>query len=246
MKSTLALSFAAVIACGALLVSQGASEPRRVPFSSRSISSMIRPGERQIVVTSGLQRPHAAESPEGTAFVAAIAEWNPILLIARVTDIQPHFFNMSLPVDVTPVPPEQANWIGSRITINVERVLSTTSDMTLDEGSRVTFVDEGAGSAVINGTRVDTETEWLAPIERGRRYLIAARVEDGRFIATAMFHDQTLRSTLKGRERPPRARPGQAAVDEYDYDRTPFKDWTMNEAAYWLEQAVAKKRGNTK
>jgi hypothetical protein len=106
---------------------------------------------------------------------------------------------------------------------------------------RLTFVEEGDGSATVNGVRIDTETPWLEPIQGGRRYLISARIRGGAFYSTGMWMEPAAGGNMQPRfrESGSRATPAERAVRG---PKTPFDAWTIDEATDSLELEVQRRR----
>ena len=139
----------------------------------------------------------------------------------------------------TVVPLEKANWIGSLITVQVDHVIQNSTALALTDGQRISFIDDGEGSATINGVRVETETPWLWPIERGR-YVISARVIKDRFVATGMWNEPNPGGTIRGRFH-------DADETSSDPPRSDARyrfhgEWNINQATFELEREITKRR----
>ena len=131
------------------------------------------------------------------------------------------------------------NWIGSQVTVQVDRVIQTTEGFPLALQQRFTFIEDGDGSAVVNGVRVDTETPWLWPIESRKRYVITGRIKNGRFQSTGMWMEPTGGGPVRGQVQGPRLG-GLLSLPEPEV-RTPFEDWTVEEASFWLDSEVQRR-----
>ena len=209
---------------------QEQSAARRVEFSFRPIAEGLRAGDRYVVISSPIQTT-LIDSESAASWEEKLAEV-PIIAIGRVVIKRAAFLNLRNFRTFTLVDADRANWIGSSITVQIEEVLKNGSSMSLAPEQRVTFVDEGDGSGMINGVHVDTRTEWLRPVELGRRYLLTAEVKD-RFIVTGMWDEPDSRGRMQGR-----FRDGHEAFDKVQ----PFSEWNIDEAAHRLRQEIIRQR----
>ncbi len=223
------------------LLAQVGAQPRRIPFVTlEPIVKRIQPGDQRILIVSPLPERDLAHPEEGT-FVATIVKENPIIFTGRIVEKQPAFLYLRGRQNYREVSIAEANWIGSRITVMVDRILQTVDELPLTILHRLTFIEDGDGTAMINGVRVDTETPWLDPLQQGRRYLISGRLKAGAFSPTGMWMEPADGGNLRPRlrefwaftslEKPPVRTP-----------RTPFDDWTINEASDSLEVEVQRQR----
>jgi hypothetical protein len=127
MKQTV---LAVMIASGFVftLYAQGASQTRRILFDTfRPIVSRIVPGDQRIVVMSANPVPDVAW-PDEDAFVATIVQENPIIFTGRVIEKQPVFLRLFAGQKATEVSSAEANWIGSRITVLIDRIIQTVDE----------------------------------------------------------------------------------------------------------------------
>ena len=157
----------------------------------------------------------------------------------RIVEKRPAFLTLRTLQDYSPAPMNQANWIGSRVTVQVDWVIQTIDTLPLESRERLTFIDESEGSATVNGVHIETETPWLWPIESGRRYLVAGRVERDQFMATGMWMEPTGGGSVRSHIREVR-RPGEVMALRAP-NPTPFDDWTIEEASVFLEQEVQRR-----
>ena len=172
---------------------QTSTAPRQIHASRQPIVSQIKQGERNIRMSRTV---HVERTDKGDkSYVAAVVERSPIIFTGQVIRKEPAFldiWNTGAGVLFTVVPMAEATWIGSSLTVRVERVIQTTQALPLNDGGRVEFVVDFDGSATVMGTRVDTETPWRWPIEQGKRYLIAGHVlEIGRSKTKSFYPDDT-------------------------------------------------------
>jgi hypothetical protein len=199
---------------------------------------MIRPDDRHVVLLHPTAAPALAD-PGSRSFIAAIVGENPVIIAGRVVEKQPVFLNLRTLQEYTLAPTDQANWIGSRLTVLVDRVIQTIDALAIAPGSTVTFVDEGDASAFVNGVRVDTETPWLWPIESRRRYLITGRLKNDHFVATGMWMEPAIGGSMRAPVRtvpePGILLPPEPAV------RTPFDDWNIEQASFFLDLEVQRR-----
>lgn len=225
-----------------VVTAQSTGEPRQIYFDTRPIVEHLRRGDKHVRLLHPVATPAFGDLGSGTSFVAAIVERNPIIFAGRVVEKQPALLTLRFLQDHSPATIEEANWIGSRVTVLVDRVIRTLDAFPLPLRERFTFVDETDGSAVINGVRVDTETPWLWPFEPGRRYLITGRIKRDQFLATGVWMEppgggnmrahHSRADKIVGDTGPPRSP-----------NRSPFDDWTIDEASYYLEQEVLRRTG---
>ena len=118
--------------------------------------------------------------------------------------------------------------------MRVDEVLKNSTKTLFSQGQEISFIDEGDGTAIINGVRVDTHTDWLRPIERGQRYLITAEVKN-RFMVTGMWDEPIGGGRMRGR-----------VLHRHDLDNKDDggqpSEWHINDAVYHLEREIAKQR----
>lgn len=213
------------------LHAQGTSQARRILFDTFvPIAARILPGDQRVTVVSANPKPAVAYPEED--FVVRLVRRNPIIFMGRLVDKQPVFMRRIAGQKVTQVSPAEANWIGSRVTVLIERTIQTTNEFPLIVLQRLTFVDDGDGTATINGVRVDTETPWLEPLQQGRRYLIAGRISGGEFSSTGMWMEPPDGVFMRPRLR-------DSSVDR---PKTPFDERTIDEATDSLELEVQRRR----
>ena len=168
------LAAVAVVGAVGLVAHASAQVDSRLDFR-RPIVERIQPEQRYLL----LQRSFSSHPPElgNKSFVTALVDFNPIILTGRVIRKQPAFLDVwNSSGKFAVVPMAEANWIGSRLTVLIVRVIQTETVLTLAEGNRLDFIWEHYGSTIINGTRVDAETESLWPVDEGKRYLIVGRL----------------------------------------------------------------------
>ena len=211
---------------------EGAAAPRSIEFSfERPIAQALRPGDKHVVMESPVEVPLTGR-PENSSWETRIAEANSIILIGRVVEKRPEFMNLQNFRTFTVVRADQATWIGSTITMRVDEVLKNSTKMPLSEGQEISFIDEGDGTVMINGVRVDTRTDWLRPIERGQRYLLTAEVKN-RFIVTGMWDEPIGGGRMRGR-----------VLERHDLDNSRDggqpSEWHINDAVYHLQREIAK------
>ncbi len=78
----------------------------------------------------------------------------------------------------------KGNWITSTVSGDVERILKTHELFRVTEGDSVDF-EESGGIVQIGPTEVRAVVPWSPPLEINRRYLLFARIDDGRLIVSA-------------------------------------------------------------
>jgi hypothetical protein len=162
----------------------------------------------------------------------------------------------------TIVPVAEAAWIGSRLTVRIERVLQTVDALPLMEEEQITFVWEHHGSAIINGTCVDAETLSLWPIEEGKRTWLPAAspslaAQRTRGLWLRCGSNPPMDAPLRGPGRrsltplvpgpPPTAPAPDPAVYETvpTFERDGPAPTDVYTIVYWLEQEVRKRKGGT-
>ena len=234
-------------ASGIVGLAQTSPEPRRVVRSKRPIVELIQPGERHIQIRR-IVITEPVEIVPGKSFTEALVEFNPIIFTGRVVRKEPLFVDFRDPrVSFTIVPLAEATWIGSRITLLVERVIQTAGGFPLMNGDRIVFDVESDGSATIGGVRVEAETEMLWPIEEGKRYLVTGTVKgdgvsDARFEQSGMWLEPFDGGPLRGPSREPLA-PNPSAYDtKPTFERDGAGPLDIDSVASRLEQAVSKRR----
>jgi hypothetical protein len=214
------------------------TEPRRVPFPGKRLAAVVRPGEPHVVIRHPSPPPLSVVDTS-KPFVTQLVERAQVIIVTRVIGKKPAFLNLVARRIFTSVAAEEANWIGSEVEMRVERVIKNDSGENLEEGNRLSYIEDSHGTAVINGTRIETETDWLRPIEVGLRYLMTVRLAGGRFTAEGIWEEPAPRSSLRGTQQsppPPQYRTPPAARP------TPFDDWNVDQAVYWLELEKSKLR----
>jgi hypothetical protein len=217
---------------------QPAAEPRRIYFDSRPIVDLIRPGDRHLVLALP-PAPPAFGDCGNKSCVAAILDENPIVFAGRLVQKEPAFLTLR-DLDYTLTSMDQANWIGSRITMRIDWGIQTMDTFPLAAGDRLTFIDDGDGSAMVNGVRVDTETPWLWPTESGRRYLITARIKRDQFMTTGMWMEPAAGGSMRSNASRAGRTPGDLRPARSPMP-TPFDDWTIEQATFFLEQEVQRR-----
>jgi hypothetical protein len=238
MKRTVWAAAIAALACVCALHAQSAAQTRRILFDSFvPIASRILPGDRRITVVSAKPLPAVVHIPPEDV-VARLVQKNPTIFMGRIVEKQPVFLRLVAGQKSTEVSSAEAIWIGSRVTVLIERIIHTTDELPLTLLQRLTFIEEGDGSATVNGVRIDTETPWLEPIQQGRRYLIAGRIVDGAFSSAGMWMEPPEGGKMRSRLRDPSARVGQASR----VPKTPFDDWRIEDATDSLELEVQRRR----
>ena len=219
---------------------QAVVEPRRIDEEHRPIVERLRPDDRHVILVSATTEP--AWGDPGDRFVEEIVNTNPVIVVGRIVEKRPVFLNLRMRRRYTFASLDQANWIGSRLTLLVDRVIQTIDELPLAPGERLTFVEDGDGSAVINGVRVDAETPWLWPVEMGRRYLITGRLETNRFVATGMWMEPPAGGNMRANVT--RARSGRTPGELGPFRSpvaSPFDDWSIEEASFFLEQEIQRR-----
>jgi hypothetical protein len=241
MKRVFLSSLIASLGWVLALYSQGGSEPRRILFDSfEPIASRIIAGEQRIVVVSAKGRPDVAHPDDGS-FVATIVRDNPIIFAGRIVQKQPVFLRLRAGQNALEVSMTEANWVGSRITVMVDRIIQTADELPLTILQRLTFTEEGDGTATINGVRVDTETPWLEPLQQGRRYLISGRIKGGAFSSTGMWMEPADGGNLRPRFRDSTSPYTTADPPLFRAPKTPFVAWTIDEASDRLQAEVQRR-----
>jgi hypothetical protein len=207
MNAIHTLRFAAAwsaAAVGSLWVvaAQAPQRPRVIYASPTPIVDVLRPGERQVFMK--IQMFNESSGYGDKPMPAALVELNPVILTGRITQREPVFLDMFTGgYRYRIVPVSDANWVGSRLTVQVERVIRTRDTFPLKPGDRFNFVVEFDGSATINGTRVETETPDMWPIEQGKRYLIAGDYRATRsapmeFVPSGLWLEASEGAALRG------------------------------------------------
>jgi hypothetical protein len=233
-------SVIAIALCGwvSAFSAQDSSQPRRILFDTfQPIAARILPGDQRIVVVSGQPAPGFA-LPEADVFVTAIVQENPIIVTGRIIEKQPVFMRLLAGQPYLEVPAVEANWIGSRVTVTVDRIIQTVAEMALMTLQRLTFVEAGDGAVTIRGVRIETETPWLAPLQLGRRYLITGKMNGGVFSTTGMWMDPPDGGSLHPRFKDRSAPFTPAGTPASGTPGTPFDAWTIDEAIRSLESEV--------
>lgn len=231
MKRAVLAAVIALLGCLCSLHAQGASQSRRILFDTFvPIAARIQPGDRQIVVESAQPTPDVAYPEEG-AFVARLVQKNPIIFTGRVVGKQPVFLRLLAGQKPTEVSTINANWIGSRITVMVERIIQAVDEFSLTILQRLTFIEDGDGTATIYGVRIDAETPWLDQIQQGRRYLISGRIKNAEFSSTGMWMEPANGGNMKPRFQ-----------DPYLGRPKMFEQWTIDQATDSLELEVERRR----
>jgi hypothetical protein len=221
------------------------------------IVEQIQPGQPYLLLQRGLTSLlHPVELGD-KSFVTVLVESNPVIFTGRVIRKEPAFIQRG-----TVVPLTEATWIGSRLTVLIERAIQTVDELPLMEGEQITFVWEHHGSAIINGTRVDAETLGLWPIEEGKRYLVAGRfMQIGRStekrLVAEMWLEPTDGAPLRGPGRRsltplvPGPPPTAPAPDGGLYETLPTFErdgpapTDIYNIVYRLEQEVLKRKGGS-
>jgi hypothetical protein len=239
MKTTRAWTVAAIIAFANVLAG-GQVKVRRIHFEAKPIIALLQPADQQVLIVHPTVPPAFAD-PNERPFVPAIVQENPIIITGRVIDKQPAFLTLRGRQDFTPAAMNEANWIGSQVTVLVDRVIQTIEAFPLAPQQRFTFIEDGDGTAVVNGVRVDTDTPWLWPIQSGKRYLITGRIKTERFQATGMWMEPDGGGNVRGQVRGTGRQGGPSSPPEPEF-RTPFEDWTIEEASYWLDMEVQRRQ----
>ena len=213
-----------IFGCVLALHGQSAFQPRRILFDTFvPIAARILPSDERVVVTSAQPGPDVAWPEEG-AFVATIVRKNPIIFTGRVVVKQPVFMRLFAGQAFTEVPFTQANWIGSRITVLIDGIVHTVDELPLTLLQRLTFIDDGDGTATVNGVRIDTVTPSFEAIEQDRRYLVTGRLRGGAFSPSGMWMEPSAGGIMRPRLR---------KISELEL-RSPFDEWTVDEAAQSL------------
>jgi hypothetical protein len=242
MKQLRLVAIMAWVASSGVAFTQPAPASRRpVGFYPRPIVELLQAGDRHIVLTHPTTPPDLAY-PEPELFIPTILNGNPIVFAGRVVEKRPVFMRLRGRRQFTVVRMEEANWIGSQMTVSIDRVIQTLDSFPLAAGQRLTFMDDGDGTAVIAGVRVDTETPWLAPIEPGRRYLITAAIESEELRATGMWMEPAIGGSMRSRLHTT-PRPGDSPLNPEHV--TPFDGWTVDEASFFLEAELQSRRDRT-
>ena len=232
----------------AVLLAQASPEARRIFRSKQPIAKSILAGERHVELRRILMTEPVELGPD-QSFVDALVEFNPIIFIGRVVRKEPEFLDFRDPqVSFTIVPMVEATWIGSRVTVAVERVIQTADGFPLSTGSRIVFVVDSDGTATIDGTKVDAETEMTWPVEAGKRYLITGGIKGigiagARFEASGLWLESFDGAPLRGPSRSP------LPFDPARFETTPTfeRDGAVPTDIYGvaarLEEAALKRRG---
>ena len=237
MKRTVVASAIVSVGCVLALHGQSASQPRRILFDTFvPIAARILPGDQRLVVMSAQPGPDASYV-EADAFVATLVRRNPIIFVGRIVETRPAFLRLFAGQKATEVPVAEANWIGSRIIVRVEWIIRSPDEAPLTTMQQLAFVDELQGTATINGASVETETRFFEPIEQGRRYLFAGRLNAGAFSSTGMWMEPADGGSMRARFRDP-LRVNPPADPALSVPKSPFDEWTIADATYWLEKEV--------
>ena len=240
-----------VLVCAAAnLPAQTSNEPRRIDASHRPIVERLQPDDRHVTIT----RTIIVEPVEvvGKSFVATIVDFNSIIFTGRVVRKQAAFIDLrnSGGALFTVVPMAEANWIGSSLTMQIERVVRTTEELPLTGDARLAFVVDYDGTATVKGARVDAETPHLWPIEEGKRYLVTGNVTElGRdrtrtFVPTGMWLEPREGAPLRGPSRTPSTpdRLRQETVPTFERDAP--SDTTIYAVTDRLEEEVGRRKAN--
>jgi hypothetical protein len=210
------------------LHAQGTSSARRILFDTFvPIVARIQPGDQRITVVSANPMPAVAYPEED--FPARLVRNNSIIFTGRIVDRQPVFMRRLAGQPFMQVPAAEANWVGSRLTVLVERVIQTVSEFPLIALQRLTFIDDGDGTATIGRVRIETETPWLEPTRQDRRYLVSGRVVDGKFLSTGMWMEPADGGAMKPRLR------------DSTRPKISFDEWRIDEATDLLELEVRRR-----
>lgn len=216
MKQVVLAAVIAMFGYVCALDAQGAAQTRRLLFDTfKPIATRLLPGDQRVTVVSANPSPAVAYPDED--FVARLVRRNPIIFTALVVETRPVFMRLIAGQKFTEVLPVEANWIGSRVTVMVDRVTQTTDELPLMTLQRLTFVEEGDGTATINGVRVDTETPWLDPLQQGRRYLISGRIQEGELSSTGLWMEPADGGNLRPRFKDSSLRQTNEAVRRVDH-----------------------------
>jgi|SRR5688572_21578256 len=243
MKRHALLIAIASFGCVFTLQAQRAPQPRRILFDTFvPILSRILPGDQWIVVTSGNPAPAFASVAEN-AVVSEIVRHNPIIFTGRLVEKRPLFLRRRAGERSTEVIGPSANWIGSRVTMTIDRIIQTVDALPLTTLQRLTFVEEGDGSTGAEGVRIDTETPWLEPLEEGRRYLITGRIRNGEFSSTGQWMEPADGGPLRSRVRAAQVEPVGAGPN--GKPKRLFEGVTLGEAARQLEDEARRRRSTS-
>jgi hypothetical protein len=219
---------------------QTPSEPRVVGFPGTCLVEVLRPGDRHVVILHPNTPPLAIAVPPRNVFAGQLVEQSEVIIVTRIVAKRPIFLDLQWRRVFTPVPQQDANWVGSSIEMRIERIIKNSSRDVLQEGERLTYIEDSDGSTIINGTRVDTETNWLRPIEVGRRYIMSGRFTDRGFMPEGTWEEPAPGLGLRqmGKSPPRRATDLPAADDEYP---SAFGDWNVDQVIYSLQLDVDKR-----
>lgn len=240
-RAVLSMMFA-LFGCAVALHAQASAPSRQIFFETfRSIAERILPSDKWIVVMSGTPMPAVAHVPDDE-FLSTIVRENPIIFTARIVEKRPVFMRLRAGEKFTEVSTAEANWIGSRITVMVDRIIQTVDKLPLMTLQRLTFVEEGDGTATISGVRVDTETPWLEPVQQGRRYLITGRIRDGEFSSTGLWMEAPDGASMRPRARDSSARSTADRPLALRIPKTPLDEATVDEAVNRLETEAQRQR----
>lgn len=225
-----------VIAIGPPLVgasnTQSQDGPRRFMSTGRPIVEQLQSDDRHVVME--LNASIDASSSRSESRVRFLDAESDTVLVILLEERAPEFVWRQF-FENTPAPVEDANWIRSRASGRIERIVKSETDMLLAIGDRVSFEEDG-GTATVRGIQVDAVLPWARPLVVGRRYLVFGRYADGEFERIAIYEEgrsglmQTLVRPLP--VRPETAHRAAAMEDE-------FEQWGLEEAIQRIQAAVA-------
>ena len=189
MKSVVFTTFIAAtlsVAASADWSSQGQSEPRRVPWRPDvSLSSIIQPGEREVVVFRMTLGDTLLEEPTAEKELAREAEISDDVIVAEI-------------VSVTSKLIDNGNWVESSVRVRVSEILQRP-DQPLNAGGGIWSLFHDGGEIIVDGTKVKA---GLYPIVKtGQRYLIFTAIDyAGRRTQLGLAYPITPRGTLDSDE----------------------------------------------
>jgi len=177
MRYRIVLVVAGAISAGGAAIAQNPPALRRIDASETPIVKSLKPDDQHVLLTC--IRIGDPVDIGRRSFIAALVDFNPVIFIGRVVRKEPAFIDLWNAGGrlFTVVPMSEANWVGSHLTVQIERVIRTSVELPLVQGRRFTFVEDYDGSATINGVRVDAEDPRLWPIVADKRYLVTGEVK---------------------------------------------------------------------
>lgn len=140
-------------------------QPRALSRKDRPLESMIRPGQRLLVVEKDQTPPHIIQpDPANTGQLEWFAKRAPLVLIIRVENLMPRLTSAR-------------DWIESSVHGTVDKSLKFTSEV-VSPGQAIQFTQDG-GEKVVRGTTVRAVLPYTDLFEAGQRYLVFTEPSQG-------------------------------------------------------------------